>query len=119
MAEHETQQRIVLALREGLGNWDASLGEVVEMVEGNVLVMRRAERQRECCGKDLTLVAAASRGSMTWELRRCLRCEREYSIGPALPPCWVSGLARRCIALYEAYEEAVAEAYAQEAGPGD
>ncbi len=113
MAEHERNQRIVLAVREGLGNWDASVGEVVE----GVLVMRRAERQRECCEAELALVAAASRGSMTWELRRCLRCEREYSIGPALPPCWVTALASRCIDLHEEYEAAVAEAYGQSLDP--
>ena len=101
-------------MREGIGNWDASVGEVVEMVEGNVLVMRRAERQRECCGQDLTLVAAASRGSMVWELRRCLRCEREHSIGPALPPCWLNALAHRCIDLYNDYEAAIAEAYGRQ-----
>lgn len=107
------EKRIVLAIRQGIGNWDASVGDVVEMAEGNVLIMRKAERQRECCGCDLTLVAEARRGSMSWELRRCLRCEREYSIGPALPPCWLSALARRCIDLYVEYQASVAEAYGQ------
>jgi hypothetical protein len=105
-------QRIVLAIREGLGKWEASEGEVVE----GVLVMRRAERQRECCGEDLTLVAEASRGSLTWELRRCLRCEREYSNGPVLPACWVTALAGRCIDLYEAYEAEVSKAYGRRSG---
>jgi hypothetical protein len=104
--QHEEKQ-IVLAIREGIGHWEASRAEVVD----GVLIMRRAERQRECCGADLTLVAEARRGSMTWELRRCLTCEREYSIGPALPPTWVTALARRCIDLYAEYQAAVAEAY--------
>lgn len=101
------KQQIVLAIREGIGHWHASQAEVID----GVLILRRAERQRECCGADLTLVAEARRGSMTWELRRCLRCEREYAIGPALPPTWVNALARQCIDLYAEYQAAVAAAY--------
>jgi hypothetical protein len=107
MAQHQGTGRIVLAIREGIGNWEASQAEVVD----GVLIMRRAERQRECCGAVLTLVAEARRGSMTWELRRCLTCEREHSIGPGLPPTWLNALARACIGLYNDYQAAVAEAY--------
>ena len=114
MTHHHGQGRIVLAIREGLGHWEASAGEVVE----GVLIMRRAERRRQCCGSDLTLVAAASRGSLKWQLLRCLRCEREYSIGPALPPCRVTALATRCIDLYEQYQAAVSKAYGQSLGDG-
>ena len=111
MAE-EGKREIMLAIREGLGRWEASEGEVVE----DVLVIRRANRKERCCGRGLSLVASATRGTMSWELRRCLVCEREYSIGPALPSTWVTALARRCIELHEAFQVAVAAAYGQSRG---
>ena len=89
------------------GRWDATEGEVID----RILVMRPAMRRRRCCGQDLDLVTAASRGSFTWELRRCGRCERTFSIGPKLPPTWGSVLAQRCITLYSEYQAAVAAVY--------
>jgi hypothetical protein len=89
------------------GDWDASTGEVVD----GVLVMTPAMRTRRCCGRDLELVAEAVRGSLTWGLWRCRRCERWYSIGPRLPAGWCTPLARACIELYCDYRAAVAAAY--------
>jgi hypothetical protein len=103
---------ILFAIREGIGQWPASTGQVVE----NVLIMRRAERRRQCCGRDLTLVAEVTRGSMTWGLWRCTGCESEYSIGPALSPGWVNTLARLCIDLYSDLQTAIAEAYGRQDG---
>lgn len=90
------------------GDWDATDAEVID----GILVMRPTKRRARCCNHDLVLVAAASRGSLTWEMRRCIRCERAYSIGPKLPPTWVGALARACIELYCEFRAAVAEAYA-------
>jgi hypothetical protein len=97
MTWHAGGVEIVNAIREMRpGDWDASEGEVVD----GVLVMRPTRRRRRCCGEDLVLVAEAARGSLTWGLWRCRRCERTYSVGPKLPPTWVSALARACIELY-------------------
>jgi len=99
---------IVNAIRElRPGDWDASPGEVSD----GVLVMRPARRTRRCCDDQLELVAQATRGQFTWELRRCRHCERPYSIGPKLPGGWGGGLARICVELYCDYLAAVAEAY--------
>jgi hypothetical protein len=99
---------IVNAIRElGDGGCDASTGEVVD----GVLVMTPTNRTGRCCNDGLTLVAEASRGQFTWGLWRCKHCERAYSIGPKLPPTWVSALARMCIELYCDYRTAVAAAY--------
>lgn len=105
--EPDADPVILFAIREGIGQWDASTGEVVE----KVLIMHRAERRSQCCGRDLTLVAEVARGSMTWGLWRCTCCEAEYSIGPALPATWVSALSRRCIEMYSDLQGAIAEAY--------
>jgi hypothetical protein len=98
---------IVNAIRQGVDACEASEGEVVD----GILVLRPAKRTTHCCDEPLELVAEARRGSMTWGLWRCKRCERSYSIGPKLPPTWVSALARTCIALYCDYRDAVAAAY--------
>jgi len=89
------------------GDWDASVGEVID----GILVLRRTRRPTQCCDRELVLVAEASRGTLTWGLWRCSRCERSYSIGPKLPPTWVSALARACVELYRDYRAAVAAAY--------
>lgn len=104
LPKRDADPMILFAIREGIGQWDASMGQVVE----RVLIMRRAERPRRCCGTDLPLVADARYGAMTWELRRCLRCQREYEIGPPLPATWVSALSRVCIDLYVDFQAAVA-----------
>ncbi len=99
---------IVNAIREwGDQGLDASTGEVVD----GILIMRPAERIHCCCDDDLEVVAEAARGTLTWGLWRCTHCERSYSIGPKLPPTWVSPLARMCIELYRDYLRAVAIAY--------
>src|SRR5262245_60840010 len=98
---------ILFAIREGIGAWEASTGEVV----GNGLIMRRTERRRQCCERDLTLIAEVTRGCMTWALWRCTCCESEYSIGLALPPTWVNALAHLCIDLYTGLQSAIAEEY--------
>jgi hypothetical protein len=100
--------RIVNAIREMRpGDWDATEGEVVD----GILVMKVAKRRRSCCDQQLERVVEVSRGSLTWGLWRCTRCERTYSIGPKLPPTWVNALARACIKLYCEYQAAVAAAY--------
>lgn len=98
---------IVNAIREDIGNWEASDGEVVR----GILIMRMAQRRRSCCGRPLERIAGVRRGSLTWELWSCTECERTYSIGPKLPPTWVSALARECIELYCDYRAAVAVAH--------
>jgi len=100
--------RIVNAIREMRpGDWDATEGEV----RNGILLMKMAKRRRVCCGQMLERVVEVRRGSLTWGLWRCTRCEAAYSIGPKLPPTWVSSLARACIELYCSYHAAVAAAY--------
>jgi hypothetical protein len=114
MTLHAGGVPILSAIREMRpGDWDASDGEVVD----GVLVMRPIRRRRRCCGEELVLVAEAVRGDLTWELRRCRCCERTYSIGPKLPPTWVSALARACIELYCEFVAKVETAYGSR-GPG-
>jgi hypothetical protein len=111
MSWHAGGTEIVNAIRElRPGDWDASEGEVVD----RILVLRPAMRTRRCCGRDLELVVEAERGTLTWGLWRCSRCERAYSVGPELPPTWVGALARACIELYCDFCAEVEAAYQSE-----
>ena len=100
----------IRALRPG--DWDASEGEVRD----RVLVMRSTRRRRRCCDEELSCVVEVARGTLTWGLWRCRRCERSYSVGPELPRGWGDRLASTCVELYRDYHAAIAAAYSPGAG---